>query len=68
MGKVEQGPGKYDAECVEALVKTEAQVCLLVVINGRYGSGFSVNSQTAEAQKVLPKLLREMADMIEGVS
>lgn len=68
MGKAEQGPGKYDAECVEALMKTGATVCLLAVIGGKRGNGFSLNSRVPGAEKVLPKLLREMADMIEGVS
>ena len=60
------GPGKYDKECVHALVETEAAACVLIVIAGKDGSGFAVNSVSPEINQALPKLLREVADMIEG--
>lgn len=71
------GPSKYDAECVAALVATEATVAVLAVIGGNKGSGFAVNIDAAKIQpgkleefhKVfIPKLLREIADQIEGIS
>jgi hypothetical protein len=66
--KASRGPGKYDKECVDALVATEATCCVLVVIGGKDGSGFSVNSMQPGAEKMLPNLLRALADQIEGVN
>jgi hypothetical protein len=66
--KAAHGPGKYDKECVDALVATDAQCCILIVFDGKQGSGFSVNSRQPGAEKMLPKLLRSMADQIEGIN
>lgn len=66
--KADQGPGKYDKECVAALASAEAQTCVLIVLGGKHGSGFSVNSTRPDIHQQLPSLLREIADQMEGVS
>lgn len=66
-GKIGPG-GKYDPECVKALVDTGAEAVVLVVLGGREGSGFAVNSKSAEIVAKLPALLRELADQIEGAN
>lgn len=58
------GPGKYDAICTEAREKAGADVCVLVVMGGVFGSGFSVQA-IPEAIPDLPKILRDMARQIE---
>lgn len=65
------GPGRYDDECTAARALTAAQVCMLIVIGGAKGSGFSVqvagtDEQNAAVVAKLPALLREMARQIEG--
>ena len=60
------GPGKYDEICVNALMMTEAQACLLIVLAGNQGSGFSVNTVHPEVTRRLPALLREVADKIQA--
>ena len=66
--KADQGPGKYDKECVAALASSEAQACVLIVLGCKHGSGFSSNSVSPDIHDRLPGLLREIADQIEGVS
>jgi len=58
------GPGKYDAICTEARLKTQATGVALVVIQGEHGSGFSVQAPDTMT-RLLPVLLRRMADEIE---
>lgn len=67
MPPAERGPGKYDAACTRALVETKARVAILIVLGGEHGSGFSVNSISPADESQLPKILRELADMIEDV-
>ncbi len=66
-----RGPGKYDAECAAARFDTEASVCLLVVLGGRLGDGFSAQFVTHDPARpppsllAVPGLLRQIADQIE---
>jgi len=41
---------------------------VLVVIGGKHGNGFAVNSTQPDANVFLPKMLRAMADHIEGIN
>lgn len=64
------GPGKYDAPCVSALVETKATAAVLIIIGGEHGSGFSVNIDQSRVdatfvQQKLPSLLRQLADSLE---
>lgn len=56
--------GKYDAPCALVRDATQAAGCLLIVIGGSGGSGFSV-SATREVIDALPRVLRAVADDIE---
>jgi hypothetical protein len=58
------GPGKYDALATIVSKRAAAHGVIVVVINGKRGSGFSVQA-TAEITAALPTLLREVADGIE---
>ncbi len=58
------GAGKYDNYCSEVRLANLADAVALIVINGRYGSGFSVQG-TRTFTEELPALLRHMADQIE---
>ncbi len=62
------GPGKYDAACVHAFVETRATAAVLLILGGEHGHGFSVNTSDPGLVKLLPALLREVADSIEEVS
>jgi hypothetical protein len=67
-----RGPGKYDAECARARVATDATMCLLVVLGGRRGDGFSAQimapdtDRPPDALRAVPGLLRQIADEIEA--
>jgi hypothetical protein len=61
------GPGKYDDVCTCAREATGARTVVLIVLEGREGSGFSVQSNNPPSvmRTLLPNLLREMAADIE---
>jgi hypothetical protein len=59
------GPGKYDDACTIARESTKAVACLLVVIEGEHGNGFSVQTLEPDLLPVIPALLRTMAAEIE---
>lgn len=62
------GAGKYDAECEAAREATSALVTLLIVLDGKRGSGFSLTAlagvQNTAIEKV-PQLLRTVANQVE---
>jgi hypothetical protein len=58
------GPGKYDEETTLLREKTEAKGVVLLIFNGKKGSGFSCQAPL-ELQLRLPAILREMAEEIE---
>ncbi len=57
-------PGKYDDLCAELREKTQAPVCLLIVVNGNKGTGFSALMPDVAADYV-PAILRDVANQIE---
>lgn len=59
------GPGKYVDACTLALIATQAELALLVVIGGRLGEGFEVQTTDPSLMAKLPELLRTCADQIE---
>jgi hypothetical protein len=59
------GPGKYDHECEFLLKLLQARAIILAVVDGNRGSGFEVSTNDQKFERVLPALLREMADEIE---
>jgi hypothetical protein len=58
------GPGVYNKQCTKVLEETEAEGVVLLVIDGKHGSGFSCQGDLG-IQLALPALLRGMADDIE---
>ena len=58
------GPGKYDALASVVRERAKAAGVIVMVFDGRHGSGFSVQA-SAEITLRLPQLLRVMADGIE---
>ena len=60
-----RGAGKYDDACTAARESTGARAVALIVAAGRLGSGFSVQCDDAEFLRVLPVMLRHMADEME---
>jgi hypothetical protein len=58
------GPGKYDDVCTFARIAARADGAVLMVCNGRHGSGFSVQAPE-DIIADLPRLLRLVADHIE---
>lgn len=59
-----EGAGKYDDLCVGVLQKANADCAIVIVVNGNYGSGFSVNTIDESFIFKLPELLEHMASMI----
>lgn len=59
------GPGKYDDLCTVAQQTTGAHGCVLIIVNGSMGTGFSCQA-TPEITLRLPELLRATADEIEA--
>lgn len=58
------GPGKYDTECTAVRESTKARGCILLVIEGDKGTGFSAQLDLETTIKI-PSLLRGMADSID---
>jgi|GEM_PF-1729312 hypothetical protein len=58
------GPRKYDEECTKIREETMAEGVLLIVINGKKGSGLSVQAPF-EVSLALPAILRDTARQIE---
>jgi hypothetical protein len=59
------GPGKYDDACTDAREATKAIGCILIIIEGDKGNGFSVQTLEPDLLPVLPALLRTVAREIE---
>ena len=63
------GAGKYDHVCTLARERAGALAAVVIILGGRHGNGFSVQSvQSAQdsVMKSLPSLLRNMANQIEA--
>ena len=58
------GPGKYDDLATWVREQAEARGVIVLVLDGKLGSGFSVQA-TLDVTVRLPALLRHMADDIE---
>jgi hypothetical protein len=59
------GPGKYDDLCTTVRESAEADAALVIILNGRKGSGFSIQTADLRVLADLPALLRSTADQIE---
>ena len=58
------GPGKYDAIATAAREVTNADAIVLIIANGIYGNGFSVQAMNPEFVEKLPDMLEAMAKQI----
>ena len=54
----------YGLECSEARESAKADFCLLLVVNGRLGTGWGI-SGPEEIRAKLPEMLRALANDIE---
>ena len=59
------GPGKYDDFCTAVREEAEAEAALVIILYGKRGSGFSVQTADLGVLAQLPALLRNTADQIE---
>lgn len=59
------GPGKYDGICTKARQEADADAIVLIVANGRYGNGMSVQVVDPSYLETLPDVLRQVAANIE---
>ena len=57
--------GKYDEECAGVRERTDAEAVILIVLNGKLGSGFSVQV-TPEILLFLPELLHSVANDLDA--
>lgn len=64
MGKALLGGGSYEAEAVELKERIKAEGVVLLVKGGDRGDAFEI-ALDAEGIRVLPRVLRELADTIE---
>jgi hypothetical protein len=60
------GPGKYDTIATTAREAAKAHAVILIVLDGTFGSGFSVQAIGEDITANLPALLRQVANGIEG--
>jgi hypothetical protein len=60
------GPGKYDDIATYVREQAWAQGVVLIVLGGRFGSGFSVQSASPIALLQLPQMLRDLAAKIDA--
>jgi hypothetical protein len=60
-----EGPGKYDDVATIVRVTTMSKAVIVVVFEGIFGSGFSVQSEGSDMTKEMPYILRQMAEQIE---
>ena len=63
---MEKGAGKYDDEATLVRERVGAQTVVVIVLGGTRGSGFAVQSLDPDADRVLPALLRKVADEMDG--
>jgi len=59
--------GKYDYLAKTAMMVTNAEFVGLMVIGGHKGDGFSVICDNEEKAKLIPTVLREVADKVEAL-
>ncbi len=59
------GAGKYDDVCTEARTKAKAIGCILIVLDGEHGSGFSCQASFADTLR-LPDILEDVAKNIRS--
>jgi hypothetical protein len=61
-----EGPGRYDDVTTLVRKETQAETCIVIIINGNKGNGFSIQSIDPDFRKHLPKVLRLMMEEMEA--
>ena len=59
------GPSKYDEIATVARAAAMARGVILIVFEGEFGSGFSLQTNDLRLAASTPKILRDLADSIE---
>ena len=59
------GKGQYDHLAEAAMESAEARAAIVMILEGKHGSGFSVSSISPPMILALPGILRDLADRIE---
>lgn len=59
------GPGRYDTLCTTVREEAQAEGAVVIILNGKQGSGFSCQA-TPEATAQLPDMLEFMAKQIRA--
>lgn len=59
------GAGKYDDICTQARESAQAHSAVVIILGGKQGHGFSVQTVNEDLARVLPKILRDTAAQIE---
>jgi len=59
------GPGKYDDVATSVREQTEATAVIVMIFGGDKGNGFSVQVEDLTLMRIMPAILRELADKIE---
>ncbi len=60
------GPGKYDELCTSVREQAQAKCAIVLIFDGKDGSGFSCQCQMNGPLFNLPAVLRDMANEIES--
>jgi hypothetical protein len=63
--KMPIGPGKYDDLCTYVREQSQAKAALVIILDGKLGSGFSVQAHGGPLPG-LPALLEDIAKQIRG--
>lgn len=61
-----RGPGRYDDLATLVRERAAAAGVVVIVLQGRYGEGFSVQTLDPTLVSALPNVLRNVADQIEA--
>lgn len=59
------GAGKYDDLCTRIREEALAKMAIVIILDGRNGSGFSIQAEDLMDIKNIPVLMHKMADEIE---
>lgn len=57
--------GDYSAESEAILLKLKAEGCMVIVIGGERGHGFSISTDNPAIAREFPKMLRLVAEDME---
>ena len=64
------GEGKYDPLCTYVREKAKAKACIVIIMGGNHGHGFSMQAEekvsSMEWVSEIPEVLRKVANDIEN--